>query len=130
MNSLNQHRRLFSLSATITAIILLGAFVSTFAQAEKEKPKSSLTDEIIGTWSGKKGNDPITFTFNKDNSFSTKEPEGAHQEGTYQVLGVQTIEIKAPNRPTLKLKVQIAGDTMHMIKMDERGEPLELKRVK
>jgi hypothetical protein len=109
----------------------LGALGLTFAQTDKEKPKGSLADAIVGTWQEKRGNggqDKITFTFNKDNSFIMKEPESAAQKGTYSIIDAETVEVKAPNRPTLKLKIKIAGDTMQMTNGDRR--PLALKRVK
>jgi uncharacterized protein (TIGR03066 family) len=128
MNSLNKHRRPFSLSATITTIILLGAFVSTFAQAEKEKPKNPLTDAIVGTWEDKHGNDTVRLTFDKDGAFVLKQEESAPDKGTYTLLDEQTVEIKVPNRPVVQRKVKITGDTMQLT--SEKGQAETLKRVK
>jgi hypothetical protein len=115
--------------ALLATITLLGAFSSAPAQTDKEQSKGSLAADIIGTWKGKRGDDVITLTFNKDKSFSLKESQSAPTiTDAYEISGPDTVELKAPNHLGMKVKIKIAGDMMHLT--DASGHSFELKRVK
>jgi hypothetical protein len=129
-NQTSQGWRLLSAALLATIVLLLlGAFSMSLAQTDKEQAKGSLAADIIGTWKGKRGDDAITLTFNKDKSFSLKESESAPTiTDRYAISEPDTVELEAPNHLGMKVKIKVAADTMRIT--DSGGHSFELKRVK
>lgn len=90
-------------------------------------PKNSLADTIIGKWEIQSVTQKVRISFNKDNTYSEDEDNGASETGTFAVTDAETVILQSPVDGKVTEKIVITNDSMSLTNSD--GTTLYGKRI-
>lgn len=100
--------------ALLLAAAAFAAGISRFVQAQEEKPRVALKEQIIGSWKGKAGHDQIKITFTAEGKF-TLEADGDADKGTWT--------LDASSKPAkLDLNAEKQGTGYSIIEIGQDGK--------